>query len=198
MTDYIVPGILAVCSVFALWKKENSYDLMVQGAREGLRTVAAILPALVILLSAVQMLKTSGAMDLLIGWLTPAFAFLGIPPETAPLVLIRPLPGSAALAVGAGRWQPTGWTPPSAAPLPSCWAAPRLPFIPSVSISVPQASKRPAMPSPPPSLPILQVSSRPHGHRNCFSELIEIRVLPISSFFQKSHYTIPAKSGIVN
>ena len=101
MTDYIVPGILAVCSVFALWKKENSYDLMVQGAREGLRTVAAILPALVILLSAVQMLKTSGAMDLLIGWLTPAFAFLGIPPETAPLVLIRPLSGSAALAVGA-------------------------------------------------------------------------------------------------
>ena len=74
---------------------------MVQGAREGLRTVAAILPALVILLSAVQMLKTSGAMDLLIGWLTPAFAFLGIPPETAPLVLIRPLSGSAALAVGA-------------------------------------------------------------------------------------------------
>ena len=101
MTDYLIPGLLALTSVFALWKQENSYDLMVQGAREGLKTIAAILPALVVLLSAVQMLKTSGAMELLTQWCSPFFAWVGIPPETAPLVLVRPLSGSAALAVGA-------------------------------------------------------------------------------------------------
>jgi spore maturation protein B len=40
-------------------------------------------------------------MDLLSNFLSPAFSLFGIPPETAMLVLIRPISGSAALAVGA-------------------------------------------------------------------------------------------------
>ena len=47
------------------------------------------------------MLRASGAVEWLSGVLTPAFSFMGIPPETALLVLIRPISGSAALAVGA-------------------------------------------------------------------------------------------------
>ena len=53
------------------------------------------------LLTAVHMLRASGAIDALSSLLSPVFSFLGIPPETAPLVLIRPISGSAALAVGA-------------------------------------------------------------------------------------------------
>ena len=101
MTDYVVPGLLAICSLSALHKKENAYDLMLQGGAEGLKTAVSILPALVVLLTAVQMLKTSGAVDLLSRFLAPTFSLLGIPPETAMLVLIRPISGSAALAVGA-------------------------------------------------------------------------------------------------
>ena len=101
MTDYVVPGLLAVCSVIALHRHENTYDLLLQGGAEGLKTAVSILPALVVLLTAVQMLKASGAVELLSGFLAPAFSFLGIPPETAMLVLIRPISGSAALAVGA-------------------------------------------------------------------------------------------------
>ena len=101
MTDYVVPGLLAVCSLLVLHKRENAYDLLLQGGAEGLRTAASILPALVILLTAVQMLKASGGVELLSGILTPVFSFLGIPPETAVLVLVRPISGSAALAVGA-------------------------------------------------------------------------------------------------
>ena len=59
-----------------------------------------LIPALVLLLTAVTMLRSSGAVDLLSQWLTPVFSFFGIPPETAMLVLIRPISGSAALAVG--------------------------------------------------------------------------------------------------
>lgn len=101
MTDYVVPGLLAICSLVVLHRRENAYDLLLEGGGEGLRTAASILPALVILLTAVHMLKASGAVELVGGFLSPLFSFLGIPPETAVLVLIRPISGSAALAVGA-------------------------------------------------------------------------------------------------
>ena len=99
--DYVVPVLLLMAAVLALRKRENAYDLMLQGAGEGLRILASLVPALILLLTAVTMLRASGAVELLSGLLAPAFSFFGIPPETALLVLIRPLSGSAALAVGA-------------------------------------------------------------------------------------------------
>ena len=101
MTDYIVPGILLLSAAAALRKKENAYSLMLNGAEEGLKLLISIVPALVLLLTAVHMLKASGAVEILSSLLSPLFSFFGIPPETAMLVLIRPISGSAALAVGA-------------------------------------------------------------------------------------------------
>ena len=100
MTDYLIPSLLLVVSALALYKKESAYDLLLDGAAEGLNLLKSILPALVVLLTAVHMLRASGAMELLSNLLAPAFRFVGIPPETALLVLIRPISGSAALAVG--------------------------------------------------------------------------------------------------
>jgi len=101
MTDYIVPGILLMAAVAALRKRENVYDILLEGGAEGLRLLFSILPALVLLLTAVHMLKASGAVEMLSRLLAPLFSLFGIPPETAMLVLIRPISGSAALAVGA-------------------------------------------------------------------------------------------------
>lgn len=101
MTDYIVPLILFLTAAFALRKRENAYDTLLQGAAEGLKLLISILPALILLLTAVHMLRASGATEILSGMLAPVFSFFGIPPETAMLVLIRPISGSAALAVGA-------------------------------------------------------------------------------------------------
>lgn len=101
MVDYIIPGILLVSSLLVLYKKENSYDLLLQGGAEGLQMLKSIVPALVMLLVAVTALRKSGAVEWLSQSLSPVFTFLGIPPETALLVLVRPLSGSAALAVGA-------------------------------------------------------------------------------------------------
>ena len=101
MTDYVVPLLLLAVCLAALRKQENAYDLLLQGGTEGLRLLVSIIPALVLLLTAVHMLKASGAVDLLSNLLAPFFTFLGIPPETAMLVLIRPISGSAALAIGA-------------------------------------------------------------------------------------------------
>ena len=101
MIDYLVPLLLFAATALTLRKKENAYDLMIAGSAEGLKLLISIIPALVLLLTAVQMLKASGAVALLSSAFAPLFSLLGIPPETAMLVLIRPISGSAALAVGA-------------------------------------------------------------------------------------------------
>ncbi len=100
MTDYIVPLLLFFSAALALRKKENAYDLMLQGASEGLALLVSILPALIFLLTAVSMLNASGAAERISQALAPLFSLFGIPAETALLVLVRPISGSAALAVG--------------------------------------------------------------------------------------------------
>ena len=101
MSDYIVPILLLASSLLTLRKKENAYDLLLSGAADGLRLLLSILPSLILLLTAVTMLRASGAVEILSGFLSPLLNLVGIPPETAMLILVRPLSGSAALAVGA-------------------------------------------------------------------------------------------------
>ena len=100
MIDYIVPLLLLIVCCLALRKQENAYDLLLSGGKEGLKILVSIVPSLVLLLTAVTMLRQSGAVEVLSHFFAPVFDFFGIPPETAVLVLIRPISGSAALAVG--------------------------------------------------------------------------------------------------
>lgn len=101
MAEYIVPLLLAVTALAALRKRENAYDVLTDGAREGFKMLLTIAPSLVVLLSAVGMLRSSGALEAFARLLSPALEFLGIPAETVLLMLVRPISGSAALAVGA-------------------------------------------------------------------------------------------------
>ena len=100
MIDYIVPILLIGICLFALRKRENPYELLLSGGAEGLKMLLSLLPTLVLLLTAITMLRQSGAIEALSSFLAPIFRFFGIPPETAILVLIRPISGSAALAIG--------------------------------------------------------------------------------------------------
>lgn len=101
MTAALVPALLLGVSALALVRRVDVYAALLEGGRAGLELVRTILPALVMLLTAVELLRASGALEALTRLLAPGAALLGIPPETLPLVLIRPLSGSAALAVGA-------------------------------------------------------------------------------------------------
>lgn len=101
MTEYIIPCILLIAAAAALRKRESAYDILLDGAAEGLKLLISILPALILLLTAVHMLKASGAVEMISRMLSPLFSLFGIPPETAMLVFVRPISGSAALAVGA-------------------------------------------------------------------------------------------------
>ena len=101
MIDYIVPILLVTVCAVALRKKENVYDTLLSGAADGLKLLASLAPTLILLMTGVTMLRQSGAVEAMSKVLSPVFSFFGIPPETAVLVLIRPISGSAALAVGA-------------------------------------------------------------------------------------------------
>ena len=97
---YLVPLLLAFTALFGLWKRVNVYDALSLGAREGLDILLGILPNLVGLMTAVYMLRSSGAMEAAGGLLAPFLTRLGVPPETVGLLLVRPVSGNAALGVG--------------------------------------------------------------------------------------------------
>ena len=101
MTDLLIPALMIGIAAIALAKKRDVYAALTEGGLEGLKLLFSIAPALVMLLSAVYMLRASGAIELLTAYLAPVSGFFGIPAETLPLVLLRPFSGSAALAVGA-------------------------------------------------------------------------------------------------
>ena len=101
MLDLLIPGLMIVTACAALAKRQDVYGALLEGGLDGLKLLVTIVPALVVLLTAVHMLRASGAIELLTKWLSPVAAAVGIPAETLPLVLLRPISGSAALAVGA-------------------------------------------------------------------------------------------------
>ena len=96
----VVPLVIAAVAVCGMVKKIDVYGALVQGAGEGLGVTVKILPPLVGLLTAVYMLRASGALELAAQALGPVLSWLGIPPETVALLLVRPVSGSGALAVG--------------------------------------------------------------------------------------------------
>ena len=100
ISSLLVPILLSVTALVGMGRKINVYDTLVDGAREGLSVSVKILPSLVGLLTAVYMFRASGAMDFLGELLAPVLELVGIPPETAALLFIRPVSGGGALAVG--------------------------------------------------------------------------------------------------
>ena len=100
----LIPLILAATALYAAAKRVDVYSALADGAKDGLGILLRIFPNLVALLTAVAMLRASGAFDLL----ARALGWLGIPAETLPLMLVRPFSGSGALGVGAELIQTYG------------------------------------------------------------------------------------------
>ena len=100
LTELLLPALLLLAGAAGIAKKQDVYDGMLAGAQDGLRLMFSLIPTLILMLTAVTMLRRSGFFELLTPVFAPVFRLLGMPPEVAPLVLIRPLSGSAALAVG--------------------------------------------------------------------------------------------------
>lgn len=97
--DSLLPLLIAVVLIFAVMRRVDAYAYAVAGAKDGIKTVLRIFPALLMLMFAVGALRASGAYECMCRLLDPFLGAVGIPPETAPLILIRPISGSGALAV---------------------------------------------------------------------------------------------------
>ena len=98
LSVWLLPVLLAVTGISGAGKQVNVYQALVRGAEEGLHIVLQILPSLLALLPAISMLRASGAPELFTELCAPLWNTLGIPAETVPLMLIRPLSGSGAMA----------------------------------------------------------------------------------------------------
>lgn len=99
LSSLVIPVLLAGVAVCGMGKRVDVYATLTHGAEEGLTVLLRVIPALVGLLTAVSMFRSSGAMEWLSGLCAPILKWLGIPPETAPLMLVRPVSGNGALAV---------------------------------------------------------------------------------------------------
>lgn len=104
----LIPLIVGFVLVYALSKGTDIFSSMTTGAKDGLKTVGSILPALIAILPGIYMLRASGALDALAIALRPLLSQIGIPSETVPLMLLRPLSGSGALAVGSNLISKSG------------------------------------------------------------------------------------------
>lgn len=94
-----IPLLLLVFLGWGLIRKVKVYDVFVDGAKEGFSVAVRIIPYLVAMLVAIAIFRASGAMDLLSACLAPLTSLIGMPPETLPMALMRPLSGSGSLGI---------------------------------------------------------------------------------------------------
>ncbi len=99
LSDIIIPALFAAVMLIGLFRKVDVFSAFCEGASEGLRTCADILPALVLLICFIGMLEASGAVDALTALLTPLCRAVSFPEECMPMVMLRPFSGSGAIAV---------------------------------------------------------------------------------------------------
>ncbi len=99
ISNYVVPSVFLLILFGGIYKNVRVFDAFVEGARDGIRTTIRIIPSLVGLMVAIGVFRASGALDVTAYALKPLTLLAGIPPEVLPLALLRPISGSASLAV---------------------------------------------------------------------------------------------------
>lgn len=93
-----IPAVICIAAMLMLFGKKDYFSLFTAGAKEGLRTAASILPTLIALMIAINMLNASGILDAISNALSPLAERVGIPTEILPLLVTRPVSGGASTA----------------------------------------------------------------------------------------------------
>ena len=99
LSSFVIPVLLAGVALWGAGRRVDVYGALTRGAEDGLTVLLKVLPALVGLLTAVAMFRASGALEFLTDLCAPVLEALGVPPEATPLMLVRPVSGSASLAL---------------------------------------------------------------------------------------------------
>ena len=108
MSFWSIPVIIASLVTYGWVRQVAIYDSLVEGAKEGFQVALRIIPFLVAILVLIGMFRTSGALDVLVGFLTPLTALVGMPAEVLPLAVLRPFSGSGSFALAAEAMQAHG------------------------------------------------------------------------------------------
>lgn len=96
LSDFIIPVTILFIVVFGSLRKVNIYEAFLEGAKIGLQTVVDILPTLLGLIAAVEIMRAGGLLAFLTELLRPLAQWIAFPVELAPLSLVRLISSSAA------------------------------------------------------------------------------------------------------
>ena len=99
LSSAAIPFFILLIIVYGLIEKNKVYDTFIEGAKEGVEVVIKLFPTLVGIFLAVGALRTSGILDFIINIISPITNLLKIPGEIMPIALLRPISGSASIAV---------------------------------------------------------------------------------------------------
>jgi spore maturation protein SpmA len=99
VSPWIIPALMVGFLGFGLVRRVRVYEIFVEGAKDGFQVAIRIIPYLVAILVAVDMLRASGVMDAVVGALGGMTGRLGLPAEALPMALMRPLSGSGAYGI---------------------------------------------------------------------------------------------------
>lgn len=94
-----MPLIILIIIIYSFAEKNKVYDTFLEGAKEGIKIVYNIFPTLIGLFVAVGALRNSGILEFIINIISPLINFFNIPKEIMPLAILRPISGSAAMAI---------------------------------------------------------------------------------------------------
>ena len=96
ISDFLIPVTILFIVVFGCLQKVDIYEVFLEGAKEGLQTVIDILPTLIGLVMAVEVVRAGGLLNLMVEFLRPFSDAIGFPAELAPLSIVRLISSSAA------------------------------------------------------------------------------------------------------
>lgn len=103
-----IPVVIIVIIGYGLKEKIKVFDTFLDGAKEGVEIVFKMFPTLIGIFLAVGALRSSGIIDLIVNLITPLTNILEIPSQIMPLALLRPISGSASMAVAVDIMQNYG------------------------------------------------------------------------------------------
>lgn len=98
-SNWVTPVFLFVVLAHALVKRVNVFAAFIEGAKEGFITSVKLLPYILAIFLAMGIFRESGALQVMINILKPVLNFFGIPGEVLPIMLVRPLSGTASLGL---------------------------------------------------------------------------------------------------
>lgn len=93
---------------YGLKEKVKVFDVFLDGSKEGIEIVFKLFPTLLGIFLAIGALRSSGFIDLVVNLITPFTNLLEMPSEIAPLAILRPISGSASMAVATDIMQNYG------------------------------------------------------------------------------------------